>query len=166
MEAKNIKIDLLLFNTGQIIGLPENPRFIRDEEFESLKKSIQEYPEMLNLREILVVPYKKKYVVIAGNMRLRACTELGHTELPCKILPKDTDTEKLRAYTIKDNVMHGQWDFSKLPDWDISELEDWGIEFPNVEDIDIDKFFEESSNKKDDQPKTMVCPHCKEIIEL
>jgi len=59
VEAKNIKIDLLLFNTGQIIGLPENPRFIRDEEFESLKKSIQEYPEMLNLREILVVPTKR-----------------------------------------------------------------------------------------------------------
>jgi len=168
VEAKNIKIDLLLFNTGQIVGLPSNPRFIRDEEFECLKKSIQEYPEMLNLREMLVVPFKKKYVVIAGNMRLRACSELGYTELPCKILPRNTDSEKLRAYTIKDNVMHGQWDFSKLAEWDVSELSDWGnIEIPEVSDADLAKFFEEKGEHHQGKgPKTMKCPHCGEEIEL
>ena len=166
VKTKSIKIDLLEFNQGQIVGLPANPRFIRDEEFENLKKSIQDYPEMLNLREILVAPYRKKYVVIAGNMRLRACLDLNFAEVPCKVLPKDTTIDKLRAYTIKDNVSHGKWDFSKLTEWDPIELGDWNLDVPNVSDIDIDKFFEQDTKQKDDSPKTMTCPHCNETIEL
>jgi hypothetical protein len=85
-EIKNIPISKLQCNTGQIDGLPKNPRFIKDYRFEALKKSIQDAPEMLNLRELLVFPFNDKYVVIGGNMRLKACKELGHTEIPCKIL--------------------------------------------------------------------------------
>ena len=168
VETKNIRIDLLEFNQGQIVGLPANPRFIRDEEFESLKKSIQDYPEMLNLREILVAPYRKKYVVIAGNMRLRACLDLTFAEVPCKVLPKETPVEKLRAYTIKDNVSHGKWDFSKLPEWDAEEIAKWSnIEIPEVSETDLAKFFEEKGEDHQDKtPKTMNCPHCGEQITL
>jgi len=63
-------------NSGQINGLPKNPRFIRDDRYEKLVKSIQDDPEMLDLRECIVFPYAAAYVVIAGNMRLRATIEV------------------------------------------------------------------------------------------
>lgn len=98
----NIPLSRLELNNGQLDGLPKNPRFIRDENFERLKKSLNESPEMLKLREILVYPLNdKKYIVIGGNMRLRAAKDLGFNELPCKVIPKDTTIKKLREYTIK-----------------------------------------------------------------
>ncbi len=90
METRNINTSFLLLNSGQIEGLPKNPRFIRDERFNALKKSIGDAPEMLSLRELIVYPFNGKYVVIGGNMRLRACKDLGYKELPCKILDVDT----------------------------------------------------------------------------
>lgn len=97
-EQKNIDIRNLEVNKGQIEGLPKNPRFIRDERFEALKKSIEDAPEMLALRELLVYPHEGKYVVIGGNMRLRACTDIGYKEVPCKVLDPGTPVEKLREY--------------------------------------------------------------------
>jgi hypothetical protein len=85
---------------------------------------------MLELRELIVYPIgEEKYVVIAGNMRLRAMKELGHKFAPCKILPKSTPVEKLRAYTIKDNVPFGENDFDVLAnEWDHDELEQFGMD--------------------------------------
>lgn len=131
MEQQTIQISKLEVNKGQIDGLPKNPRFIRDTRFEQLKKSIEDAPEMLNLRELIVMPHGKKYVVIGGNMRLRACTDLGYKELPCKVLPADTPPEKLREYAIKDNNGFGQDDWDLLAnEWDEVELGNWGVEFP------------------------------------
>lgn len=127
---KNLKLSELELNSGQLEGLPKNPRFIRDERFEKLKKSIEEAPEMLALRELLVYPLDSgKFIVIGGNMRLRACKDLGYKELPCKIITKETPIEKLREYTIKDNVAFGQEDWDVLAnDWDAEELDDWGLD--------------------------------------
>ena len=101
-------------NHGQIDGLPKNPRIIRDHQFEALKRSIQDNPEMLTLRELLVYPHGGKYVVIGGNMRLRVLQDLGEKSVPCKIIAEDTPVEKLRAYTVKDNVSGGEWDWDEL----------------------------------------------------
>lgn len=128
MEQKNIAIEKLEVNKGQIEGLPKNPRFIRDERFNALKKSIEDAPEMLTLRELLVYPFNGKYVVIGGNMRLRACKDLGYKELPCKVLDETTKVEKLREYTVKDNISFGDTDWSLILDWDIQELENFGFE--------------------------------------
>lgn len=76
VEIKNIPTVDIWPNDGQIHGLPKNPRFIRDERYEKLVKSIQDDPEMLDLRECIVVPYAAAYVVIAGNMRLKATIEV------------------------------------------------------------------------------------------
>jgi hypothetical protein len=131
MESTIIKTSLLEVNKGQIEGLPKNPRFIRDTRFEQLKKSIQDAPEMLGLRELIVMPHGKKYVVIGGNMRLRACIDLGYKEIPCKVLPADTSVEKLREYAVKDNNGFGQDDWDILAnEWDEEELKGWGMEFP------------------------------------
>ncbi|MBQ3679783.1 MAG: ParB-like nuclease domain-containing protein [Paludibacteraceae bacterium] len=147
-EVKNIKVSDIEVNKGQIYGLPKNPRFIRDERFNALKHSIEEAPEMLGLRELLVYPYEGKYIVIGGNMRLRACLDLGYAEVPCKVLPEETPVAKLREYVIKDNESFGQNDWDILAnEWDSEELKDWGVEgvFMN-EDTDIDNFFEDSDS--------------------
>lgn len=148
---KNIAINQIKRNNGQLEGLPKNPRIIRDERFEALKKSIQDAPEMLNLRELLVYPYEDKYIVIGGNMRLRACQDLGYKEVPCKVLPVETPVVKLREYAIKDNEGFGQNDWDLLSnDWDSDELRDWGVitiaeEF---DEEDIDRMFEATDTER------------------
>ena len=118
-------------NHGQIDGLPKNPRVLRDEQYKRLKKSIEDNPEMLTLRELLVYPHGGKYVVIGGNMRLRILQDLGEKEVPCKIIAEDTSVDKLRAYTIKDNTSGGEWDWDDLAnEWDADELDEWGLETP------------------------------------
>ena len=140
---QDIDIRLLCRNTGQIEGLPKNPRFIRDETFELLKKSIQENPEMLSLRELLVYPLKGEigttYVVIGGNMRLEACKALGYKTVPCKVLDADTTVEQLKAYTVKDNAGFGEWDWDMLAnEWDSAQLTEWGVDVPEWEQTDED----------------------------
>lgn len=135
IEKKNIPISKIEPNTGQIDGLPKNPRFIKDEKFKSLVKSIKDHPEMLDMRELLVFPVNGKFVVIAGNMRLRAMKEIGYKEAPCKVIDSGTPVERLRAYAIKDNVPFGDNDWDSLAnEWDSQELSDWGIGMPDLID--------------------------------
>lgn len=128
---QTISISLLDFNKGQLKGLPKNPRFFRDYRYEAMKKSIAESPEMLQLRELIVFPYPEgRYVVVCGNLRLRACKELGYKELPCKVLDPSTEAKKLREYATKDNVNFGENDMDVMAnEWDKDELQDWGVEF-------------------------------------
>ena len=137
-EITIISISLLDFNKGQLKGLPKNPRFFRDYRYEAMKKSIKESPEMLELRELIVFPYPDgRYIVVCGNLRLRACKELGYTELPCKILDSGTDVKKLREYATKDNVNFGENDLDvMLNEWDKTELSDWGVEFAPEKTVD------------------------------
>ena len=131
-RKKNIKLADIEPNKGQIEGLPQNPRFIKDNRFKQLVKSIEDAPEMLDYRTLLVFPHEKKYVVIAGNMRFRACKELRYKELPCYVLPEETPAEKLREYAIKDNIGFGadDWDIL-MNEWDTQELKEWGMEMPD-----------------------------------
>ncbi len=139
MQSKSLSISKLKSNTGQIEGLPKNPRVIRDEKFQKLVKSIQDDPEMLELRELIVVPYGKGFVVIAGNMRLRAMESLGYKEAPCKVLDVDTPVEKLKAYTIKDNVGFGEHDWDQLAnEWDGEKLAEWGLDAPGFDVPEVD----------------------------
>lgn len=130
-EKTILPVARLEFNKGQLKGLPKNPRFFRDYRYEKMKKSIRESPEMLELRELIVYPMSEdKYIVVCGNLRLRACKELGYKELPCKVLDVSTDVRKLREYATKDNVSFGENDMDVMAnDWDKSELQDWGVEF-------------------------------------
>ena len=122
-NIQDIDIKRLEVNKGQVEGLPKNPRFIRDERYKALVKSIEDAPEMLKLRELLVVEHGSKFVVIGGNMRLRACKELGMETVPCKVLPADTPVAKLREYAIKDNNGFGEDDWDILAnEWDAEEL--------------------------------------------
>jgi len=135
MQAQNIAISKLKNNTGQVPGLPANPRIIKDARYQKLKQSLIDDPEMLELRELIAYDTGTELVVIAGNMRLKAIKELGYKEAPVKILPPETPVEKLRAYSIKDNVPFGENDWELLANqWDALELEAWGLEVPGWEE--------------------------------
>jgi tRNA1(Val) A37 N6-methylase TrmN6 len=132
-EKKHQKIELsrLQLNEGQLAGLPKNPRFIKDEKFKDLCRSIETSPEFLDARPLLVYPLDGgNFITLCGNMRLRACRELGMTDAPCYVFPKNTPIEKLREYTIKDNVPFGQTDWDVLKEWDAEELKEWSFDVP------------------------------------
>jgi DNA modification methylase len=131
MISQIISINKLKNNTGQIMGLPKNPRLLKDDKFKKLVKSIKDDPEMLQLREVIAYELNSELIVIAGNMRLGACKELGLKEIPVKILPQDTSVEKLKAYTIKDNLGYGEWSWDDIAnEWDMEQLEGWGMDLP------------------------------------
>lgn len=131
MEVKEIELRYLRPNCGEVEGLPRNPRKISKKQLEKLKKSLQDAPEMLRLRELIVIPHDGGYVVIAGNQRLEAAKALGWESLPCKVLAEDTPPAKLRMYAIKDNLPFGEDDWEVITsDWDTAELEDWGMDVP------------------------------------
>ncbi len=135
-------------NKGQIEGVPGNPRSIDVTKFKKLKASIQENPEMLSLREVLVYQHGAKYVIIGGNMRYRALKELGYKEAICKVIPQGATAEQLRAVAIKDNNNFGDWDFDALANlWDKDELDRWGIDLPPMDgDVKEDEAEEDNFN--------------------
>lgn len=165
METKNIDIKKIVPNNGQIDGLPKNPRQIRDFRFEKLKKSISDAPEMLSLRELIVFPHDGKFIIIAGNMRYRACQDLKIKELPCKILDENTSVEKLREYAIKDNENFGEYDFDILAnEWDAEELTEWGVELPTDlgNDDDEKDYATKELNPEDFDDKVEIKLHFKQ----
>lgn len=152
IDTKYISIEMsqLEPNEGQLDGLPANPREIKKEKLELLKENIQKYPEMLKLRGLIVYPLEDgKYIIIGGNMRYQAMRELGFSNAPCIVIPKETSVEQLKAYTILDNNGFGKWDWESLAnEWETSELEDWGLDLPIQEsEINMDEFFDGVGNE-------------------
>jgi len=131
----------MIVNISKVKNNKDNPRFIRDDKFKKLVKSIKEFPEMLRLRPIVV---NSDMVVLGGNMRLKACKEAGLKEV--HILKADELTEaQQREFIVKDNVGFGQWDWEVLAnEWDNKQLEDWGMEIVGF-DEDSDEFGEDFS---------------------
>lgn len=118
---------------------PNNPRLIKDDKFRKLVKSIQDFPEMLNIRPIVV---NSDMIILGGNMRYKACKEAGLKEIP--IIIADTLTEEQQMeFLIKDNVSGGEWDFEMLAnEWDVENLEDWGLDVGGFE-VDSDEYGED-----------------------
>jgi len=110
---------------------PKNPRIIKDDKFKKLVKSIQEFPDMLNKRPLIVfTDVDNKYVVLGGNMRLKACNEIGLKEVPV-ILADEWTEEQKAEFLIKDNVGFGEWDWDDLAnEWDAEKLDEWGLDIP------------------------------------
>jgi len=134
---------------NKVIPNENNPRFIKDHKFKKLVKSIQEFPEMLKLRPIVV---NKDMVVLGGNMRLKACKEAGLKEV--YILKADELTEQQqREFIVKDNVGFGEWDWDILAnEWDNQQLKQWGmdvwqpeeeVDYSALEDLDLDETIED-----------------------
>ena len=127
------------FKISEIKLNPNNPRLIKDDKFEKLVKSIKEFPEMLDIRPIVV---NSDMVILGGNMRFKACKEAGLKEIPVIVADNLTE-EQQREFLIKDNTSGGEWDFEVLAnEWDNEQLEDWGLDLVGF-DIDSDEFGED-----------------------
>ena len=114
---------------------PNNPRIIKDDKFAKLVKSINEFPQMLNLRPIVV---NDDMVVLGGNMRLKACKEAGLKEIPI-IKASELTEQQQKEFIVKDNVGYGEWDWNDLANnWDTQELQDWGLDIPGFDAIEVE----------------------------
>lgn len=123
---------------GNVRLNPDNPRVIKDNKFQLLKKSLEEFPDMANVRPIVV---NKDMVVLGGNMRLKAMQAAGWKKVP--VLVVDWPEARQREFIIKDNVGFGEWDWEMIAnDW--PEVEEWGLDVPGF-DINADKLGEEFS---------------------
>jgi DNA modification methylase len=112
---------------------PNNPRLIKDDKFKKLVQSIKDFPEMLDIRPIVV---NKDMIILGGNMRYRACKEAGIKEIP--VIITDLSEDKQREFLIKDNTSGGEWDWNMIAnEWDTDELEAWGLDIPvfDIEDL-------------------------------
>ena len=155
IQTQFIPLSKLEVNKGQVEGIPSNPRRLDDDAFAKLKKSIEERPGMLALRELCVYPHGNKFVVLGGNMRLRAMRELKYKEAPCKVIPEDTPLDELKAFVVVDNSSFGAWDYDALAnEWDDLPLADWGVPSWNDDEpegpagsIDIDGLFNPQESK-------------------
>lgn len=158
-ESRLISLDLLDPNSGQIEGVPANPRYLKDRDFKRLKRSIKKNPELLSYRELLVYPYADgRYIIIGGNSRYRALVELKYKEAPCKVLDKGTDIEQIKRYILIDNHSSGEWATTLLAEgWTQMEIDDIGldIELPDLTTDDIfgddDPDTEEDSTEGDEE---------------
>ena len=130
-----------------------NPRYIKDHKFEKLVKSIKEFPQMLDLRPIVV---NQDMIVLGGNMRLRACREAGLTEVPI-IYADNLTEEQQKEFVIKDNSSFGEWDWDILAnEWDTEQLIDWGMDIPDDWAVDEVLEAEEDNYEAGDDIETDI----------
>lgn len=137
-----------------------NPRFIKDDNFKKLVQSIKDFPEMLEIRPIVV---NKDFMVLGGNMRLKACKEAGLKEIPI-IVADNLTPEQEREFLIKDNVSGGEWDWDLLAnEWNIEELEAWGLEVIGFDsDDNLGDLFEENGDSEKEQKFKIVLEYSEE----
>ena len=129
IDFRKIALTDLVSNTGQIPGLPANPRGWTDSDIKRLAKSMKGTPELAEARGCIVVPYEGRYVVLGGNLRLSAAKFLKWPAIMCAVLPADTKVAKLKEIVLKDNSSFGEWDIAALrKDWADAPLPEWGVD--------------------------------------
>jgi ParB-like chromosome segregation protein Spo0J len=129
---------------------PNNPRLIKDHKFKQLVKSIQDFPQMLELRPIVI---DENNMVLGGNMRLKACLEAGLIDVPVIHANNLTEAQK-KEFIIKDNISFGEHDWDTLAnEWNIIELDEWGLDIPAFANNDIEE-------PKDNAKGGKTCPNC------
>jgi len=134
----------------EIKSNPNNPRLIKDHKFKQLVKSIQDFPQMLELRPIVI---DENNMVLGGNMRLKACIEAGLTDVPVIHANNLTEAQK-KEFIIKDNISFGEHDWDSLAnEWNIIELDEWGLDIPAFANNDIEE-------PKDNAVGSKSCPNC------
>jgi hypothetical protein len=120
-------------NIKEIKSNPKNPRVLKDDKFKKLVQSLKDFPEMANVRPIVV---NTDMIVLGGNMRLRAMQEAGWKKAPVQIV--DWSIEKQNEFIIKDNVGFGEWDWDVLAnEWNEDELENWGLDLPILDEKEL-----------------------------
>ncbi len=122
----------MIVDINKVKGNTNNPRIIKNDKFKKLVKSIKDFPEMLELRPIVV---DENMVVLGGNMRLKACIEAGLKEVHITIAENLTEEQK-QEFIVKDNVGFGEWDWDMLAnEWNTDLLTEWGLDVPTIDDF-------------------------------
>ena len=167
-KTKVLKVADLRPNEGQITGVPSNPRYITDYEFQALCKSLEE-DNLTGVLQMKVYNWQGEWVVLDGNMRLRALQEMGIEEVQCLIVPEDADAKTLRKIVITSNSTFGQYDMDALAnDWSDDPLSDWGVDVPKVpSEEDLQHMFEKQEGSGEKTEKIVVeVPSCfSDILE-
>lgn len=142
-----------LLPISQLVPNEDNPRTIKDESFKKLVKSLTDFPEMMNLRPIVV---NEQMVILGGNMRYKAAVAAGWKEVPV-IVAEGLTEEQQREFVIKDNVSGGEWDAELLAaEWDTDLLSEWGLELEAVGKQNTSDGDEITGSL----PSTKTCPNC------
>jgi ParB-like chromosome segregation protein Spo0J len=137
-------------NINEIKPNPNNPRIIKDNKFKQLVKSIQDFPQMLELRPIVI---DENNMVLGGNMRLKACIEAGLNDVPVIHANNLSEAQK-KEFIVKDNVGYGEWEWDALAnEWNIEDLDNWGLDIPAFANNDIQE-------TKDNAVGGKTCPNC------
>jgi hypothetical protein len=137
----------------KIKGNPNNPRVIKNNKFKKLVKSIQEFPEMLKLRPIVV---DENMMVLGGNMRLKASKEAGLKEVWIDVA-EGLSNEKKKEFVVKDNLNFGEWEWDMLAnEWDSTILNEWGLDVWNGDEVHIDSIYEEYQEETKDMLNKIV----------
>jgi len=131
-----MEIEQKIVNITEIKENKDNPRKISKSQLERLKLSLQKFPEMLSIREIVV---DENMTILGGNMRYRALKELGEKTIPIRIVKGLTDLQK-KEFIIKDNNAYGEWDEDILQTWDIELLNEWDLKIEKDEFQEAEKF--------------------------
>lgn len=126
METQTVKLSKIKPN-------PANPRLIKDDKFNKLVQSLKDFPEMADIRPIVV---NRDMVILGGNMRFKAMKEAGWKE--CPVVVAELTEEQEKEFIIKDNVGFGEWDFSMLAnEWNAEQLGEWGVDTEKHEEKEI-----------------------------
>ena len=148
---------------NQLKNNPNNPRYIKDNKFKLLVDSLKEFPEMLDKRPL--VCYKDendKYIILGGNMRLKALKEANIKEIPILLANEWTEDQR-NQFIIKDNLSFGEWDWDVLAnEWNAEDLSNWGLDVWVGEDINLDDFFEEDTTEKEEEKNKIVLEYNEE----
>jgi len=126
-----LKTEIKKLSIKKLIPNSSNPRFIRDDKFEKLVRSVKDFPEMLDIRPIVI---NKENIILGGNMRYNACLEAGLKEVPT--ITVDLTEAQQKEFIIKDNTSGGQWNWDILGnEWSTTDLEDWGMDVWQAEEV-------------------------------
>jgi len=146
-----VKIETI--KVSEIVPNENNPRIIKEDKFERLVESIKTFPEMLQVRPLVI---DENNVVLGGNMRLKACIEAGLKDLPV-IRCTNWSEERKSEFIIKDNVGFGEWDWSILAnEWDDLPLNEWGVAVWETKTVDYSILDDEDFSEKLDEMESDV----------
>tara|TARA_Y100000004_G_C8895886_1_gene404130 strand:+ start:585 stop:1175 length:591 start_codon:yes stop_codon:yes gene_type:complete len=144
-QIEKLSIKDLRNNVGQLqdLGIPANPRRIDKEAYNKLKTSLFE-KDLNEIKELLVIPHNDTYVVLSGNMRLKAYKELDYKHIKCKVIDPNVDKLTLQKIIIIENTNYGSWDEDILAnEWEPELLDAWGYDLP---DLDLSEFYEDDKS--------------------
>lgn len=155
----SIRVEQFEAELKGLIPTSNNPRQINEKDFEALKKSLKEFPEMKEIREVVIDEDNR---ILGGHMRVKALLELGEKTVLVKQVFGLTEEQK-DEFVIKDNIANGEWDMDILAnEWSELPLDEWGLQFGNkIEWSNVDDLDE--GNYEEPDKREIQCPSCGHI---